>query len=493
MAAIAVATVVPTAAFARPKIPVLQQVTHSTMGNIENVGMRLEDGSGISFVSNSDVFGPGSEPGQFEVFYYKTDTGELIQVTNTPGGESYEASRPSDRLRQADRPSMVTFVSDGDFDAGRDNSDGNIEIFAWETDTGVFRQLTDTQAPTINIHPFVSDSAKCIVFSSTANFANNDGNEFGNPGRNHSNPDGSLEVFQYSLHDRGMYPYNGIMSQISNGPAGSISASPVAGGYWFPRQCQSTAYISNYAQLGDGSVGDHIYLYTRFSGKLERMESTAKLPRGIPDGDYLFPHISGASPFARGPYVVFTTDADMLANDSVGLNLYRYRVFHPQVNQLTDVVDGNVLHPQISDGGGRVVFQSTAEHFVKLAKNTDLTLPVNGDHNNEIFLLRGRRRLKQITVSSGCENRRPTLQDDATAFAFTSDCDLIPGNNPTGAVQLFHYKQVKKKDPILLPGACKVEDGCCSQDNGCLVIPKGPQKRHNQRNCIDKNQKACLN
>ncbi len=484
--------VVPTLASARPQIPILRQVTRATTGTIESVGMRLEDGSGISFVATGDVLGPGTSPGHAEVYYYSAVTDTLTRVTNTPGGESYEASRPTDRLRSQDRPSLIAFVSTGDFDPNRDNSDGNPEIFTWETDTGLFRQITDTQPPTVNIHPFPSDSAKCLVFSSTADLNNNDGSDSSNPGRLLRNLDGSLEVFQYSVHREGMYPYDGVMSQISNGPSGSFAASPVAGGYWFPRQCQSTAYVSNYDQLGEGSVGQQIYVYSRYNGNLERMQTNRKLPRGIPDGDYLFPHISGASPFARGPYVVFSTEADVWANDSKGLNLFRYRVFHPQLIQLTDIEDGDVSFPQVSDGGGRIVFQSTGDHIMNVAKPKGTDLPLNADHNNEIFLLRGRRRIRQITLSSGCENKRPTLKDDATAFAFTSDCELIPGLNPDGAEQIYHYFQVKRNDPLLLPGACKVEEGCCSEDNGCLVIVQGLQKGASPKNCLDKKPEKCL-
>ncbi|MFT4572279.1 MAG: hypothetical protein ACI91F_003179 [Candidatus Binatia bacterium] len=121
----------------------------------------------------------------------------------------------------------------------------------------------------------------------------------------------------------------------------------MTGGYWFPRQCQSTAFVSAFDQLGEGVTGNHIYLYSRYNGRLERMDPSVRdIPLGVPDGVYGAPHISGASNFARG------------------LNLFRYRIFHPQLPQFTDLDTGDVASAEVSDGGGKLFSKPTVTSWV---------------------------------------------------------------------------------------------------------------------------------
>jgi hypothetical protein len=346
--------------------------------------------------------------------------------------------------------------------------------------------------PVVNDQPFPIDSGRCIVFTSTGDLADNDGSDDNNPGTGFSNPDGSQEVFQYSLHFDGSYPYGGITTQVSNGPAGTESRNPVAGGYWFPRQCQSTAYVSDHDQLDEGLSGEHLYVFSRFNGQVERMDPSEKhLPLGVPDGLYGEPHISGASNFARGPYLAFTTSADVWNNLSVGQNLFRYRIFHPQLTQLTDLDSGDVLYPEVSDGGGKILFQANGDVLDKVRRPRGIDAPLNADGNNEIFRMRGRSKVEQMTVTEGCENTHPTLRDDATDFAFVSTCDLIPGSNPSGAPQVFHYEQVKLGDPLLDPAVCRIEEGCCNEKNGCFTSYEGKVARVSRKNCAEKGPERC--
>ena len=162
----------------------------------------------------------------------------------------------SDSTFSAGRPDSFFFTSTGNLTG--QNADGNPEIFVYEIVAGQFHQLTNTVAPVVNKTPFTSDSAKCIVFASTGDIDNNDGSDDSNVGPGYSNPDGSQEVFLYTVADNANFP-SGYFTQISSGPAGTSSWAPVIGGYWFPRQCQTSAYLSDHAQLGDGALGTHIY------------------------------------------------------------------------------------------------------------------------------------------------------------------------------------------------------------------------------------------
>ena len=64
---------------------------------------------------------------------------------------------------------------------------------------------------------------------------------------------------------------------------------------------------------------------------------------------------------------------------------------------------------------------------------------------------------------------RLSFPDNGRGLAFRSDCDLIPGQNPSGVPQLFHYFEVDRSDAIYSPLNCRVEDGCCNVENGCYT------------------------
>lgn len=476
----------PASAEDRGEIPVLIQVTRNTTGTVADARLRSELGSWISFTSNGDVMGPGTQTSGREVYLYNVFTGTTTRVTTTPGGQSYDATRVTDATFAGGRPDSIAFVSTGDFDPNGDNSDGNPEIFIYEVASGEFHQITDTQPPVVNSMPYGSDSGKCWVFTSTGNLDTNDGsvNPDNNPGTGFKNPDGSQEVFLFTVEDAAEFPH-GYFTQVSNGPAGTTSSAPTIGGYWFPRQCQTTAFLSNHAQLGDGALGTHIYTFERTTAKLERMYNggVSVYNNLAPDGIYGPPHISSASNFARGPFVVFSTDADVWNNGLTGLEQFRYRVFHPRMTQYSNLAAGDIYKPQISDGGAYIVFYSNGELLGEKRGAVNVGPgPFNADHNLEIFQTKGRRRVWQLTNTTGCANYDATTQDNGRGIAFVSTCDLVPGKNPTSVPQVFLFRRVNPDDPLLQPGVCKVVDGCCNESNGCYVDLRGRMDKPAARN-----------
>ena len=496
--ACAAALLAPTPASARGDIPVLLQVTRNTTGDIIDPRLRSQEGERVTFVSNGDVMGPGTAPGHTEVYLYDIASKTMVQVTNTPsavvdanGRGSWDAARSSDDIF-SDRPEVVPFVSRGNFDLSVGNADGNPEIFLYELGAGTFHQLTNTLPPVENREPWASDSGKCIAFSSNGDLDNNNGSDSGNPGTGYSNPDGSYEVFLYSLNSATKYPEDGNFTQVSNGPAGTTSSRPVTGGYIFARQCQTTAYVSDYDQTGINVSGSHIFIFDRNSGTTEEMAAPKETPWGVQPGDYLYPHISSASQFARGPFVVFQTDADLWRNGSSGFEMFRYRVFHPRQTQYTDVLSGNVERPVISDGGGYITFQSNGE-ILDPRRHAAIggEPPFNADGNYEIFRMRGRRKVAQITRSTGCDNTLPSTSDDGHTLAFRSTCDLIPGNNSSGLPQVFVYKEVTTDDPRATAAGCKVADGCCNEANGCYQVVFGVKPKTRPKACVDVPRDSC--
>jgi hypothetical protein len=495
----------PSDADARGTIPVLIQITHNTTGDVFDPKIRSQDGNRIVFSSTGDVLGPGTETVQPEIYLYEVANGQIAKITDTPGHGAYDAARPTDQVFAGDRPEFVAFISTADLDSNGEpsNADGNPEVFVWEYRTGEYHQLTDTQPPVVNSEVYPSDNGKCITFASTGDLNDNDGADYNNPGHPEwNNADGSKEVFLYTVDNfeptegdpekRG-FPFDGHFTQVSNGPAGTSSGKPTIGGYWFARQCQSTAYVSDHDQTDSGLVGRHVFIYDRNSANTDPMVAP-EIPLGIPDGIFDNPSISSASPFARGPFVVFDTSSDLWVNGSSGFEMFRYRVFHPRMTQYTDIIDpfaGDVRRPVISDGGGVIAMESTGDLINpnKKVKPHGLVPPFNADGNSEIFRQKGRRRIAQLTRTgedpseAGCANTNPSIRDQGIAIAFRSDCkSLVPGFNDAGVPQIFLYVQVKSGDPLACvkatkPCECHIEDGCCNEANGCYQRIEGATMR----------------
>jgi hypothetical protein len=400
------------------------------------------------------------------------DAGSLTSPTLGLPGVHSDAARQTDAVSTGRRP-FVPFVSTGDLDAARDNSDGNTEIFLWFPDNGQIQQLTNTVAPVEFAEPYASDSGRCIVFRSNGDLDDNEetgaGSGNGHPGTGLSNPDGSYEIFNMHFDDPDYLVQT--TTQVSNGPAGTTSSHPVVGGFWFTRQCRSTTYQSDHDQLGNGSTGTHIYNFTKTSTLVEQLS-----PVGA--GTSRNPAISSASNFARGPFVVYESDTDGVGNGSTGQQIFRYRLFRNELIQYTFGDSGASSTPAVSDGGGVIAFVSTGELIdpSRRVKGAS-TPPFNADGNSELIRSSRKRKLQQITVSSGCENTAPTVRDTGRSVAFRSTCDLIPGKNPNGIPQTFLYIDVKKKDPLNTTTGCLVTEGCCNQANGCYLGVVGAKFR----------------
>ncbi|RMD83046.1 MAG: hypothetical protein D6815_07650 [Candidatus Dadabacteria bacterium] len=484
--------IVPVPAHAkRGKIPVLIQVTHNTVGDVSPPKLRSERGETIVFSSDGDVMGPS--PGHRELYIWDTRSQVMAQITNSQSGESYDGSRATDTT-QTSRTPYVAFVSTADLDPTVGNADGNPELFIWEVTTGVFHQITDTTWPVENKTPYPSDSGRCIAFVSTGDLDDNLGEDPNHPATGWTNPDGSQEVFIVRMGDDNR-PVPGTTTQISNGPAGTHSWNPVIGDYYWPRQCQQTFYLSDYDQLGNGATGVNIYRFKRNAGTVDQMtlsdrENPGGLPIGTPGAPVFYDHLnmSGASRFATGPYIVYDTAVDVLNSANPGINVFKYRIQHPRTWQYTGVADPfYARRPAVSDGGDWIAFESNGELLnPKRRVQSGASPPFNADGNQEIFRAKGRRRMTQITQSENCENGFPSIQDNGTAIAFRSTCDLIPGNNPNGLPQIFLYKQVREDDPLLQPGNCLVSEGCCNEANGCYQPIVGRAVRPNRKNCLAK-------
>jgi len=492
---------------AEPNNHVLRQITNLTTGEIETPKIRSQDGDSVSFISNGDVLGTGTQTSQRHLYYWDEATDTITQVTSGENCEAIEQSRPMDTTFSGGRPQIIAFISNCDLDpdASRSNSDGNYELFFWAVETGTFYQITDTVAPVVNATPFVSDSGRCIVFSSTGdldnNVASNPNYDDKHPGPGFSNLDGSEEVFLLSTlsaeQDRpAPFPYNGTFTQLSNGPAGTKSENPVIGGYWYARQCQTTVWQSDHDQLGTGAQGTQLWIYHKPASEVRPFDYPGEMnPIGLsgvfPAGNYTRPFISAASPFARGPHVAFEAQTDLWANGSEGEeNVYNMRIFHPRLTQFTDTQlyspGAQVRRPSVSDGGGVFSYHSTGE-FVSQKRSARIggSPPFNSDGNNEIFRIKGRSRIFQLTKTENCDNSDASLDDSGRRFAWRSTCDLVPGANPSGAEQVFVWSLEKNNSENL--ANCEQANGCCSYSrkdpSSCYQPVFGSKPKPPRPNC----------
>jgi len=438
------------------RIPLLRQLTHATTGTVGAPKLRLEKGSSVAFISNADVLGPGTETPNQELYLIDTSDGSIQRLTNTDG-DSYDAVRETDATASL-FPDYVAFVSTGDLVPSVGNPEHNPEIFIVETASGEIHQITNTGAGIVNAEPHSSDGGQCLVFRSNADLDTNLNTDPLNPDPGYSNPDGSDEIFLIRFEPDEFTQRN--LTQISNGPAGTTSSKPVIGGYWFTRQCRTTAYESNHDQLGNGSTGQHIYEFTKTAARTDQISKPGP-------GNSMNPVISGASNFARGPFVVFDSDANPLEVAATGREVYRNRIYNFELIQYTHQVTGESQRPVVADGGGMLAYESTAELL-----NPDRRIlgggvpPFNADGNSEIFRSKDSRLIWQLTETENCESHFPSMDNAGFAIAFVSTCDLIPGQNPNGLPQVFLYRDTKKKDPEQF--SCPTDDDCCNIEKGCF-------------------------
>ncbi len=152
------------------KTKVFTQVTHSH-GERNLISAISANGRTIALASTADLTGDNPDESQ-EIFLFDVRTNTLQQVTDTTGGFSFSPSIDG-------RGQLVAFVSDRDLTGN--NSDGNDEIFVFNSRTGNFTQVTATIGGQ-NHQPAIDHAGRRIVFISDRDLTG-------------SNFDGNREVF----------------------------------------------------------------------------------------------------------------------------------------------------------------------------------------------------------------------------------------------------------------------------------------------------------
>lgn len=148
-------------------------------------------------------------------------------------------------------------------------------------------------------------------------------------------------------------------------------------------------------------------------------------------GGQYYPSIDG-----HGQKIAFTSYCDLAPGGNTDLNseLFVMNVDGTGLTQLTSSTGGGVNEPAISANGQRIVFSSTS----------DLIPGRNADLNSEIFIINiDGSGLRQITHTTGGDpnnfggNTHPRLDPKGQRVTFSSDRDLVPGQNSDGNHELF--------------------------------------------------------
>jgi Tol biopolymer transport system component len=157
------------------------QLTTSPGGGGINTGPSINaTGTRIAFDSSRDLTpgSPGNADGNREIFLFDTTSGTTTQVTNGTGNFTIRPSISASGTR-------IAFQSELDLKPGNPgNSDGNFEIFLFDTSTSTLTQITNSVGGS-NGFPSINATGTRIAFVSSADLTP------GSPG----NSDGNFELF----------------------------------------------------------------------------------------------------------------------------------------------------------------------------------------------------------------------------------------------------------------------------------------------------------
>ncbi len=152
--------------------------TGSILGGFNLSPALSESGRYVVFFSDRNPQGINqNSDGNFEIFRYDTVANTLSQITQTTRGSNLFPSVSNDG-------NLITFISDSGLDPSKvvDDASRNLEIYVADlSQQGAerFRQITDSQLGISNEEPQISGDGRWVVYS--------------------SNKDGNREVYLYSV------------------------------------------------------------------------------------------------------------------------------------------------------------------------------------------------------------------------------------------------------------------------------------------------------
>ena len=347
-----------------------------------------DDGGRIAFSIASNINGANSNFNQ-EVFIYNTQTGGFRQVTNTTGGFNNQVSTNADGSR-------IAFVSNRDLTGG--NSDLNPEVFFYDSGTDSITQVTDTLNVPLGLGiqyvPRISGDGSHIAFLSVSDLTG-------------SNADRNQEYFLYEVA-------SGNFTQLtdSTGNAGAFCCVDS------PPGINIDGTEVNFMHFGDPTGGNsdgnpEVFRWTA-PGTLQQLTNTTGLI-----------HESFTSPTMNDSGTLYSfSSVHNLHGTNPGSD-HEIFLYNDLAGTFSAITEGNgtwlrKTWPDLSADGTHLAFQGdrTIVHY-DIGADSFTLIPDTPPADSGLL-----------------GSRRPSISADGSLIAFYSDDDLT-GSNPLNNEEVF--------------------------------------------------------
>jgi Tol biopolymer transport system component len=317
----------------------------------------------------------------------------LMQITDTEGGNNFQASISADGSR-------IAFASNRDLTTGG-NPDGNYEIFLWLEEIADFIQITDSVGGDggnpANFEPRISADGYSIVFSSNRDLTGD-------------NPDMNREIF--------LWQEGADITQITNTVGGGDNANrlPSLNG-----DGTRIALVSNRNLTGTTPDSTHQIFRARVESSIE----FDRITDSTGGGDFAN---SEPSINLDGTRIAFSSNRNLTGgNPRQNREIFLWNGANRQITPAPPIgANGNRdnIQPSLNGDGRKIAFSSNRNNLTGMPHN-----------NHEIFLWMEPNTFRRITTSQGGDispnfaaNANPSINPSGDSIAFTSNRDLMGGD-----------------------------------------------------------------
>ncbi len=361
-----------------PAPPTWHQLTDAPLGFTVFEPAVSADGSRVAFSTNFDGTG-GNPENNFEIYLCDHQAHAMVQLTSTPNGIG--------NFEPLITPDGAVVVFRSKFDFTGQNADGSFELFQVTVDTGEFVQLTDTPSITTLADPAISGDGTHIAFRSNANplglnpefnyevFRVNrltleldqlTTSTFGflneTPSLNH---DGSRVIFRSRFNADGSNPNENMEVWCHDDAVGifAVTASEQSGQSEYPDADDAgttVAFLSTNDFTGQNAESSReVFIVNTATGEFTQVTMPG-----------IFTHLAPVmSPM--GDFVLFESQRDITGdNPDTNRELFRYDLATKQLTQVTDTTGGSsvarltpramVRYAEVSQDG--LTFAYRSEH-----------------------------------------------------------------------------------------------------------------------------------
>jgi uncharacterized repeat protein (TIGR01451 family) len=273
----------------------------------------------------------------------------------------------------------VAFWSTGSFDVTKGNSDGNLEVFLYDSAALNYTQVTSSTGSILggfNLWPTLNASGTLMTFASDRDLTG-------------GNSDGNFEIFVADVSGTG----TPTLTQITTSTIGVNTAPHISA------DGKSVVFVSNRDLVGANSdLSTEIFIATLTDTQLlSYTQVTSGSTEIVNDEPVNSADGTKIAYVARG-----TTTSTLYLADITGATL-------TPIGTSSILVD---VHPSISADGSRVVFVS----------DEDLVAGQNANHTQQAFLYDTTSSLSQITSAGNVSNRcSPSISANGLRVACVSD------------------------------------------------------------------------